>query len=323
MKSACSFIPFYLPIYLAMSFALLACAGDPGDSVAVNDGEPAATEVRRVSGHMGAIAALSAASASELAERRCATRSLTASEAAQLDERVARFERSLQAGDHHRPEHIVIPVAFHVLHAGDAGLLSQADIDDQMAVLNQGFATTPFRFSLMSVDYTDNADYFAMNPYSDIEQVVKNELHVGDARVLNLYSASPSDGYLGWSSLPWDYAANPIDDGVVLLHSSLPGGAAAPYNEGDTAIHEIGHWLGLYHTFEEGCSRRNDRVYDTPAESEPAIGCPVGRDTCQGGGLDPVHNFMNYVDDDCMDEFTFGQKLRMLTSYLLFRFSPL
>jgi hypothetical protein len=153
---------------------------------------------------------------------------------------------------------------------------------------------------------------------TDVERQAKAALNKGGKSALNLYTANLGDSTLGWARWPWEISAGV--DGVVILYTTLPGGSLSPYNLGDTATHEVGHWLGLFHTFQGGCDDPGDEVDDTAAERSPAAGCPAARDTCptQSGG-DPVDNFMDYSDDACMFRFTPGQSTRMDAAHLRYR----
>jgi len=215
-----------------------------------------------------------------------------------------------------------IDVHFHVIDiAGVPAVssVSDAQISRQMKVLNDGYKGTGWSFDLVTVDRTTNATWFVMAYGSVAEQQAKSALRQGGAGDLNIYTANLGGGLLGWSTFPADYATRPSMDGVVLLFDSLPGGRAVPYNEGDTAVHEIGHWMGLYHTFQGGCSKQNDLVADTPAEKSADFYCTTGRDSCQASGLDPVTNYMDYGTDPCMDHFTKDQDTRMDYQFSAYR----
>ncbi|GAA1898317.1 zinc metalloprotease [Asanoa iriomotensis] len=222
---------------------------------------------------------------------------------------------------------VTIPVVVHVIAANTTragGYLPDSMIQQQMAVLNDSFdggavggAGTSFSFQLQSITRNVRPEWYPIVYGSSTERAMKAALRVGGKDTLNIYTGELSDDLLGWATFPQRKLQS--SDGVVVLGESLPGGTAGIYSLGDTATHEVGHWLNLYHTFQGGCSKSGDQVADTPAEASAAFNCPVGRDTCTAAGLDPITNFMDYTQDSCMYQFTPGQAARMSDAWAAYR----
>ena len=244
---------------------------------------------------------------------------------------------------------VTVPVRFHVIakdRGQEGGDVSDARIAEQLRVLNEAYAPHGFSFVLEQVTRTYEPQWFNLISSTGGEprfyrgggkEVAMKKALYGDStsETLNIYSASLGQSLLGWAYFPSDFdaaatAGNPLPqyrDGVVVDYRSLPtvpndtgdSSAYSTYGEGDTATHEIGHWLELYHTFQGGCSEPGDYVADTAPEASPAFQCPVGRDTCAGGGVDPITNFMDYTYDSCMTQFTAGQSARMQAAWTAYR----
>ncbi|KAL0948523.1 hypothetical protein HGRIS_011083 [Hohenbuehelia grisea] len=227
----------------------------------------------------------------------------------------------------------VINIYWHVIRQDDTlegGNVPDSQINDQVDVLNKAYAPTGLSFNLVNIsrsEVTVNAEWFhKAGPETLYQDSMKNTLRIGGPSDLNIYSVGFTDlpkkyeGVLGYATFPKTYKEEPQDDGIVLLFSSLPGGSSAPFNEGHTLTHEIGHWVGLYHTFQGGCGAVGDQVHDTVSEAIPSSGCPVGRKTCKNAeGLDPINNFMDYSQDSCLTEFTKGQIERLQAQMRTYR----
>ncbi|MBT8205672.1 MAG: zinc metalloprotease, partial [Eudoraea sp.] len=147
---------------------------------------------------------------------------------------------------------------------------------------------------------TNDAMKFSSNGGSDA---------VDPANKLNIWVCNIGGGILGYAQFPGGNAAT---DGIVVSPQFFgsTGYVQAPFNEGRTTTHEVGHWLNLRHIWGDGRCNRDDFVADTPKSDRPNYGCP-SFPTVHCRSTDMTMNYMDYVDDGCMYMFSNGQKERM------------
>ncbi|KAH7120585.1 metalloprotease [Dactylonectria macrodidyma] len=218
---------------------------------------------------------------------------------------------------------INVGVYFHVVAKSKTvagGYLTDKMLSDQLAVLNTDFAPHGIAFNLLGTDRTVNSGWSA----DGNELAMKKALRKGTYKDLNIYFQSALvDDALGYAYLPESVSSGSTQfyrDGVSLDAQTVPGGSYTNFNAGKTGTHEVGHWMGLYHTFEGGCTGNGDFISDTPASANATSGCPIGRDSCpRQAGVDPIHNYMDYSYDSCYEEFTAGQKTRMYSFWDTYR----
>lgn len=229
----------------------------------------------------------------------------------------------------------VIPVVIHVIHDGGANNISDAQIQTQIDVLNEDFrrktgtngfgagVDTDIEFCLAKKDplgKCTNGIVRINSPLSNHQtyqrSMLKQLSYWDNTRYLNMYvvkNINNGNGILGYSSFP----GGPADeDGIVVKHNYFGRIGTAASSLGRTTTHEIGHWFGLYHTFNNGCGtdtcNGGDFVCDTPPAANPNYGCPTSVNSCTIDNLsDQVRNYLDYSNDNCKNIFTVGQRSRM------------
>lgn len=125
---------------------------------------------------------------------------------------------------------------------------------------------------------------------------------------MNIWVCNIGGGILGYAQFPGGPSNT---DGIVVSpqYFGTTGYVSAPFDEGRTATHEVGHYLNLRHIWGDGRCKRDDFVSDTPSSDRPNYGCPGSAYHCRSN--DQFMNYMDYTDDACMNMFSEGQKARM------------
>jgi hypothetical protein len=253
---------------------------------------------------------------------------------------------------------IYIPVVFHIIHNDSMENISQAQVMDQIRILNEDFrrrvGTPGFSSDAASTDMLIEfrlAQYDPDGKKSDGINRIKSSLTNNANDAVKALSYWNSDKYLniwvvksisigipssqgivlGYAQFPWDRASKPTTDGVVVRSDQIGVIGTGQISQGGrTLTHEIGHWLGLYHTFQDGCvggtsstcSSQGDKVCDTPPVATSNSGCSAGINSCTNDVPDlpdMIRNYMDYSDGTCMNTYTAGQKTRVYSSMASYR----
>lgn len=236
-----------------------------------------------------------------------------------------------------------IPVVFHVIHQYGDENISKEQILDQLRVLNEDFSRTnedrsstrqmfqarstdmEIEFKLAKIDPGGKCTDGITRTYSTLtdggDDLVKNIIRWDTRKYLNIwvikriYYGGGTNLTLGYATFPYNSVES--KDGIVIRADRVGTiGTAVQNSKGRVLTHEVGHYLGLYHTFQGGCgsscSNTGDRICDTPPVKDPSYGCPLSNNTCSNDSpdeMDMIENYMDYSNGNCMNAFTSGQKV--------------
>ncbi|MBI1222945.1 MAG: T9SS type A sorting domain-containing protein [Bacteroidetes bacterium] len=249
-----------------------------------------------------------------------------------------------------------IPVVFHVIHQYGDENISKEQIEDQIRILNEDFrrmnadasntrsifqsvaADCEIEFVLAKRDPNGNCTEGIVRVYSPLTVNARDDVKAvsywPSDKYLNIWVVKsiknslndPGVITLGYAQFPWDRPSKPTTDGVVVRADYVGsiGTALSTNSAGRTATHEIGHWFGLFHTFQGGCFGQGlaEQIQDTPPVKSASSGCPLGANTCNNDNPDlpdQVENYMDYSNGTCMNMFTNGQKGKMQSMISAYR----
>jgi hypothetical protein len=244
---------------------------------------------------------------------------------------------------------VKIPVVVHVIYKNATTNISDAQIKEQIEILNEDFrkkvntkgfnnnsvgGDMKIEFFLAKIDPKGNSTsgitrtsknqvFDITNDVSEIAQIIRWD----ENKYLNIWVTSLESNQLGYGVFPYDSDLEGIEsskarldaqknlDGVVVDYRFFGKTSSKNYGFGRTATHEVGHWLGLLHTnADENCG--NDFCNDTPeiTNLNQASDCKDKFSNCKGNGQltkNMIENYMDYSPDFCMNIFTIEQVKRV------------
>jgi PKD repeat protein len=247
-------------------------------------------------------------------------------------------KESLKLLDHNQPKseqaaNRVIPVVFHIIHQYGSENISKSIIDETLDIMNRdwqgtneyvGSITSTFagvssdlevEFRLATLDPNGNCTEGITRTYSTLTEGasdnVKDLVGWPNTKYLNIWvvksieeDGSGAGTTLGYAYYPNVMNWNPGIDGIVCRADALGANSS---RSGRTMSHEIGHYLGLAHTFEGSCGFDGDDCPDTPIENgNPNFGCDYAYNPCGTSLPANVENIMSY--SSCVKMFTNDQK---------------